>query len=192
VLRKGAFVLGLSCACATVSLAQPADLSSSGDQQADIFVKVWRDTCGKFFGNPDELKSAVKAYRFQENPPYATSVLGGVPGTVWDASLGPLAQNTVILFEDGRCQVRGARATNRLVLETFERVMMGVVHPGLSIEKVSDSEIVQAAIKFRQVAYFLSRTDADVGWAFAATVTESTAVRFQATITIGKSRKPAK
>jgi hypothetical protein len=191
-VQKSFLALALSLGLCRVLMAQPTELSMSRDQQAEIFIKIWTDTCAKYFANSEELKTTAKAFRFQENPPYASNILGGVPGTVWDVSLGPAAQNAVILFNDGRCQVRASRATNSLVLDAFEKVITGADRPGLFVTKVLDADTVQAGSKFRQVSYFLSKTNADVGWAFTATLTESTTVSFQAIITIGQARKPEK
>jgi hypothetical protein len=191
-VRKIFVVLVFSLVPCHMLMAQPTEPSMSRDQQAEVFIKIWTDTCAKYFANTEELKSTAKAFRFQENPPYAGNILGGVPGTVWDVSLGPAAQNTVILFNDGRCQVRASRATNSLVLDAFEKVITGADRPGLFVTKMLDADTVQAGSKFRQVSYFLSKTGADVGWTFTATLTESTSVSFQAIITIGQARKPEK
>ena len=177
----------------TAAIGTSSAQESSGhtrDTQGQMFVKLWMETCAKHFPNPEALRAAARAARLQESPPYANEILSGQAGTVWDASLGSLSQFSVVLFADGSCQVLGRRAASQPVSEAFESVIRGIRTPGISVEKVVDSEINREGAKLRQVAYFLSRTGADNGWSFVATVSDSELAAIQATITIARTAKP--
>jgi hypothetical protein len=162
----------------------------SRDAQAQMLGKLWVDTCAKHFPNPEALRSAAKSFNFQQDPPYAAELLAGKGGTVWDASIGNFAQFSVVLLNDGSCKVLARRASSGPVVAVFEKVLQDIRTPGVSVERVVDREVGQSGQKFRQIAYFLSRTGADNGWAFVATVSESENVPIQATISTSRSQKP--
>lgn len=162
----------------------------SRDAQAQMMAKLWGDTCAKHFPNPDALRSAAKSFQFQQDPPYAAELLAGKSGTVWDASIGALAQFSLVLLNDGSCKVLARRAASGPVVAVFEKVLQNIRTPGVSVDRVLDGEVYQAGQKFRQIAYFLSRTGADNGWAFVATVSDSENVPIQATISTSRSKKP--
>lgn len=142
------------------------------------------------FSNPAKIQAFAASNRFQQNPPYAQDILKGQAGTVWDASLGPLAQNALVLFGDGRCQVLGRRASSNAVNDVFEKTLQGINTAGVSVQRVADREIGQGGVKFRQIAYFLSRTGADQGWVFLSTTSDSEKAGFQAILTTTRSAKP--
>jgi hypothetical protein len=155
-----------------------------------MVTRLWTDTCVANFTDPAKIRAFAASNRFQQNPPYAQDVLKGQAGTVWDVSLGPLAQNTLILFGDGRCQVLGKRASSKSVNDVFEKVLQGINTPGVSVQRVADREIAQDGVKFRQIAYFVSRTGADQGWVFLSTTSDSEKAGFQASLTTARSAKP--
>lgn len=172
----------------SMSWAQAGGLSR--EAQANLVTKLWMDTCAKHFPDPAQVRIVAKTYRFQENPPYAQALLAGQAGTVWDVSIGPMAQNALILFDDGRCQVRGRRADSKSVNATFEKVLQGINTPGVTVLRVSEKDIEQGGATLKQIAYFVSRTGADQGWTFVATTSDSEAATAQAIITVGRSAKP--
>src|SRR5687767_852064 len=93
--------------------------SLSPQAQASLVGRLWMDTCAKHFSDPAQVRATAARHQFQENPPYARDLLKGLAGTVWDVSLGSHAQIALILFEDGRCQVRARRADGKAVNEVF-------------------------------------------------------------------------
>jgi hypothetical protein len=172
-----------------IAVGQPAG-EASREVQAQMMEKLWLDTCAKHFTNPEALRAAARSFRLKQDPPYSTELLSGNEGTVWDASLGSQAQFSVLLLRNGTCKVMARRAASGPVIAAFEKVVQGIKTPGVSVERVVDKEVEQAGHKFRQIAYFLSRTGADNGWSFVTTVSESEEVPLQATISIGRSTKP--
>ena len=164
--------------------------SLSPQAQASLVARLWMDTCAKHFSDSAQVRAAAAQHQFQENPPYARELLRGQAGTVWDVSLGPHAQISLILFEDGRCQVRARRADGKAVNEVFEKVLQGIRNPGVSVQRIAEKDVDQAGIRFRVIVYFVSRVGADQGWAFVSTTTESENVNAQAILTISKSAKP--
>ncbi len=175
---------------AGVAHAQPTRALSLEDQ-ANLVMKIWSDTCAKNFAEPAKIEAFAASSHFEKNPPYAQSVLYGEPGTVWDVSIGPFAQNALILTKDGKCVVLSKHAKSNIVDDTFESVLKGVHTPGVSVQKIVDKEFGDADKgKFRQLAYFLSRVGADTGWVFLATTSDSERAPFQARLTIARSRKP--
>ena len=162
----------------------------SPQAQANLVTRLWMDTCAKHFPNPVQVRAVAAQYRFQENPPYAQDVLKGQAGTVWDVSLGPHAQNTLILFSDGRCQVRGRRADSKSVNDVFEKVLQGINTPGVSAQRIAEKEIEQDGVQLKQIVYFVSRTGADQGWAFVSTTSDSEKAGAQAVLTVSRSAKP--
>ena len=80
--------------------------------------------------------------------------------------------------------------TQNLAFSRVEKILQGIRTPSVSIEQVVDKEIEQAGRKFRQIAYFLSRTGADTGWSFAATTSDFEDVSLQATISTGPRTTP--
>ena len=91
-------------------------------------------------------------------------------------------------FDNGNVQFY--RPTQNLAFSRVEKVLQGIRTSSVSIERVVDKEIEQAGRKFRQIAYFLSRTGADTGWSFAATTSDSEDLSLQATISTGPSTTP--
>lgn len=181
------FIVGMVFA-PTVLWAQSGGFSR--EAQADLVTKLWLDTCAKHFPNPAQIRVLAQVYRFQENPPYAQSLLAGQKGTVWDVSIGPMAQNALILFDDERCQVRGRRADSKSINAVFEKVLQGINAPGVTALRVSEKDVEQGGTVLSQIAYFVSKTGADQGWAFVATTSDSEATTYQAVITVGRSAKP--
>jgi hypothetical protein len=165
--------------------------TSSREEQAKLLSKLWMDTCATHFGSPSDIRGLAKTYGFQQNPPYASALLAGQAGTVWDVSLGPLAQHALVLYEDGRCQVLGRRADSKTISETFEKVLQGMNQPGVSVQRILDKEVDQGGIRFKQVVYFVSKSEATQGWAFASTTTDADAAGMQAVLTIGRTAKPS-
>lgn len=148
------------------------------------------DTCAKHFTAPAEVRAVAAQHQFQENPAYARGILGGLPGTVWDVSLGPHAQIMLVLYEDGRCQVRGRRAESKSVNDVFEKVLQGINAPGVSVRRILEKDIQQGGMTLKQIVYFVSRTGEDQGWAFASTTTESDFAAAQVILTVSRSTKP--
>lgn len=168
-------------------VAQSQDTGSlSREAQADLFMRLWMDTCAKNFTDPEQVRAFATQYRFQENPPGAQDALNGLAGTVWDVSLGPHAQNSLILFDDGRCQVRGRRADSKFVNEMFETVLQGINAPGVSVRRIVEDDIEQGGVLLKQIAYFVSRTGENKGWAFVSTTTDSEDAESQVIITVSR------
>jgi len=179
---------------AAALLTQPVQGQSGGslspEAQANLVTRLWTDTCAAHFSGPAQIRSFAASRLFQKNPPYAQDLLKGQAGTVWDVSLGPHAQNSLVLFDDGKCQVLGRRAKSMVINEVFEKVLQGINAPGLSVQKIVDKEIDLKGVKLRQLAYFVSRTNADQGWVFASTTSDSDKASIQATLTTARGSKP--
>ena len=187
---RSLFLMLAATAITPVAAIAQSPEGLSRDAQAQMMAKLWVDTCAKHFPNPDALRNAAKSFQFQQDPPYAAELLAGKSGTVWDASIGTLAQFSVVLLNDGSCKVLARRAASGRVVAVFENVLQTIKIPGVSVDRVLDGEVDQSGQKFRQIAYFLSRTGADNGWAFIATVSDSENVPIQATISTSRSKKP--
>lgn len=169
-------------------VAQSQDTGSlSREAQADLFMRLWMDTCAKNFTDPEQVRAFATQYRFQENPPGAQDALNGLAGTVWDVSLGPHAQNSLILFDDGRCQVRGRRAESKYVNETFETVLQGINAPGVSVQRQAEQDFEQGGVQLKQIAYVVSRAGEKQGWAFVSTTSDSENATAQAIITVSRT-----
>lgn len=162
------------------------------DAQASMFSKLWIDTCARHFSDPVALRLAAKTYRFQENPTYAKDLLAGQAGTVWDVSLGEMLQQALVLLDNGTCKVLARKASASTVIASFEAVVQGINTPGVSVERFLDRDVERSSVKLRQIGYFLTRTGADEGWSFVATVSEADTATHQATISIFRSRRPQK
>lgn len=161
--------------------------SLSRQDQADLVTRLWMDTCAKNFSDPEQVRAFAAQYRFKENPSGSRDVLNGKAGTVWDVSLGPHAQNSLILFDDGTCQVRGRRAESRSVNEVFEGVLQGINAPGVSVRRIVERDVEQEGVQFKQVAYFVSRVGEIQGWAFISTTSDSDGAGAQATLTVSRT-----
>jgi hypothetical protein len=184
------FLMFAAAAITPIAAIAESPEGFSRDTQALMMTKLWVDTCAKHFPNPDALRNAAKSFQFQQDPPYAAELLAGKSGTVWDASIGTLAQFSVVLLKDGSCKVLARRVASGRVVAVFENVLQTIKIPGVSVDRVLDGEVDQSGQKFRQITYFLSRTGADNGWAFVATVSDSENVPIQATISTSRSKKP--
>lgn len=145
----------------SVSLAQSDSLSP--ETQAKMLTKLWLDTCAKHFVDSEQIRDVAKTSRFHMNPPYAKALLGKEKGTVWDVCIGPLAQMALILFDDGKCQVRGRRADSKIINTVFERVLKGVNTPGVTVLRVFERDIEPSGVPLKQIAYFVARTGEDQG-----------------------------
>lgn len=163
----------------------------SREVQAQMFLQLWTQTCAKYFTKPDEIRVVAKKYRFEENPPYAKNYLKDEKGTVWDVSLGPHTQQTLVMLENGAsCRVYARRAASQPINMVFEKVMQGINKPGVAVEKIVDKELELDGVKLKQIAYYLSRIDMAQGWVFIATTSDSETAGIQATITVNRGLKP--
>lgn len=159
----------------------------SPQAQAGLVTRLWMDTCAKNFSNPEQVRAFASQYGFDENPSYARDVLNGHTGTVWDVSLGPLVQNILVLFDDGRCQVRGRWADGKSVNDVFESVLQGINAPGVSVKRIADNDVEQEGVQIKQIAYVVSRAGEDQGWAFVSTTSDSEKAAAQAILTVSRS-----
>lgn len=164
---------------------QPPDAVISPEKVTEAYMMVWLQTCATNLGNPGGVRAAASKMGAQENPEYAGQILNGEPGTVWDLSALRSSRITLVLYENGMCQVLARRALAQSVIEVFEKVLRGINRPGVSVSKIADSEIERNGGKFRVVEYLLSRSGSENGWRFLAIVTDASGFASQATLTTG-------
>jgi hypothetical protein len=161
-------------------------------QQGKMVVRLWSDSCASHFSNPEAIKAFARSVHLAENPEYSASLLQEGPGTVWDASLGPMLQVALVLLDNGTCRVIAHRADSATVNALFIAILEGTRRTGLEVIKASDTTTTQNHIQFHTIAYYVGAKPASAGWGFTATTTESQQAVHQVVMTVARAARPDK
>lgn len=187
-------LLALGCASVEeqpVGELAPAQTTRAGDrdEQANVATLLWIRGCLEHLGDYAAQSSWARRRGLRATTEsFSSAVLKDAEGEVWAAS-DPTGDYVLVLTRPHQCAVWARRANAVIVNANFERIINGMEHERLVLERRHDRMIDGAGGIYRQIVYFAEGEGNPSGFLFLSTTTRSEDAEFQARLTAARATK---